>query len=237
MTEVIVALDVDTLRREQQLVAALHGTITFFKVGLQLFTAHGKKAVELVRKNGGRVFLDLKLHDIPQTTALAVREAQKLGVEAVSVHLSGGAAMLRAAVAVSPRPQLWGVTMLTSLTDADAQVFHEKAQLSRIVENLARLGRQEGLDATICSPQEVALLRRVLEGERARFVTPGIRPAGADLNDQKRVMTPQQAAALEIDYIVVGRPITHAPNPLRAAQDILAAMKAANPKALEADDS
>jgi orotidine-5'-phosphate decarboxylase len=235
VTEVIVALDVETLKAEQALLEALHGTITFYKVGLQLFTAHGKKAVELVRKSGGRVFLDLKLHDIPQTVALAVREAQKLGVEALSLHLSGGAAMLNAAADVSPRPMLWGVTMLTSLTDDDARVFHEKAELNRVVENLAKLGRSHGVDATICSAQEVASLRRALEGERPRFVTPGIRPAGADVADQKRVMTPEQAAELGIDYIVIGRPITHAPDPLRAAQDILASMKAANPKALESE--
>ena len=233
MTEVIVALDVDTLKKERELLERLHGTITFFKVGLQLFTAHGRKAVELARKSGARVFLDLKLHDIPQTTALAVREAQKLGVESLSLHLSGGAAMLRAAYAVEPRPKLWGVTMLTSLTDADAKVFHERAELPRVVESLARLGRQEGVDATICSPQEVSLLRRAL-GPRAAFVTPGIRPAGAELADQKRVMTPEQAASLGIDFIVVGRPITRAPDPLKAAQAILSSMKSANPKALEA---
>ena len=121
MTEVIVALDVDALKKEQELIERLHGTVTFFKVGLQLFTAHGKKAVEVVQKRGGRVFLDLKLHDIPQTVALAVCEAQKLGVS-LSLHLSG-ASMLRAAAEISARQGLWGVTMLTSLTSADAKVF------------------------------------------------------------------------------------------------------------------
>ena len=233
MTEVIVALDVDTLKAEQELVEKLRGTITFFKVGLQLFTAHGKKAVEVVQKAGGRVFLDLKLHDIPQTVALAVAEARKLGVESLSLHLSGGPAMLRAAAAVPGRPKLWGVTMLTSLTPQDAKIFHEAAELEKVVENLARLGRQEGIDATICSPQEVALLRRAFKGEAAKFVTPGIRPAGAELGDQKRVMTPEQAAALSIDYIVVGRPITHAADPLIAAQNILTGMQAAKPSSVE----
>jgi orotidine-5'-phosphate decarboxylase len=232
VTEVIVALDVPTLRAQKELVESLHGTVTFFKVGLQLFTAHGKKAVEVVQKAGGRVFLDLKLHDIPQTVELAVKEARKLGVEALSLHLSGGAAMLRAAAEVEGRPKLWGVTMLTSLTEADAKVFHEKAELAHVVESLAKLGRQEGIDATICSPLEVAPLRRAL-GENAAFVTPGIRPAGADLGDQKRVMTPEQAAALKIGHIVIGRPITHAPDPRRAAQEILAAMKRASKTALE----
>jgi orotidine-5'-phosphate decarboxylase len=231
MTEIIVALDVDTLKKEQALIEQLHGTITYFKVGLQLFTAHGKKSVEVAKKSGARVFLDLKLHDIPQTVALAVKEAQKLGVDALSVHLSGGAAMLRAAVELTARPKIWGVTMLTSLTDADAKVFHDRAELPRLIESLARLGKTEGVDATICSPQEVAPLRRAL-GDDAAFVTPGIRPAGSDAGDQKRVMTPGQAAALGIGHIVIGRPITHAEDPLKAAQEILAEMKAANPKAL-----
>jgi len=231
MTELIVALDVATLREEKALVEKLHGTITFFKVGLQLFTAHGKKAVEVVQKAGGRVFLDLKLHDIPQTVALAVTEARKLGVESLSLHLSGGAAMLRAAAEIENRPKLWGVTMLTSLTDEDAKLFHDQASLPRVVERLAGLGRQEGIDATICSPQEVTRLRELYKG--AKFVTPGIRPAGADLNDQKRVMTPEQAAALGIDYVVVGRPITHAPDPLKAAHAILTSMKQGNTHALE----
>ena len=231
MTELIVALDVATLREEKALVEKLHGTITFFKVGLQLFTAHGKKAVEVVQKAGGRVFLDLKLHDIPQTVALAVTEARKLGVESLSLHLSGGAAMLRSAAEIENRPKLWGVTMLTSLTDEDAKLFHDQASLPRVVERLAGLGRQEGIDATICSPQEVTRLRELYKG--AKFVTPGIRPAGADLNDQKRVMTPEQAAALGIDYVVVGRPITHAPDPLKAAHAILTSMKQGNTHALE----
>lgn len=232
MTEVIVALDVDTLKKEKALIQALHGTVTWFKVGLQLFTAHGKKAVELVKDAGGKCFLDLKLHDIPATVQLAVKEAQKLGVDALSIHLSGGANMIRSAVELDARPRVWGVTMLTSLTDADAAVFHDGAKVAELVEKLAKLGRAEGADATICSPQEVAPLRRAL-GEDAPFVTPGIRPAGAALGDQKRVMTPEEAAALKIPYIVIGRPITHAADPLRAAQEILAAMKRSRAKSVE----
>ncbi|MDE2039328.1 MAG: orotidine-5'-phosphate decarboxylase [Elusimicrobia bacterium] len=229
MTEVIVALDVGSLEQERELLERLRGTIGFFKIGLQLFTAHGRQAVELARRHGARVFLDLKLHDIPRTVALAVRQAQNLGAESVSLHLSGGAAMLRSAREVSPRPKLWGVTMLTSLTDADAKVFGAEARLKGIAESLARLGRREGVDATICSPLEVEALRRALGG--GTFVTPGIRPAGAELADQKRVMSPEQAAALGVDFIVVGRPITQAPDPLRAAQDVLAAVKAGHSKA------
>ena len=231
MTELIVALDVETLREEQDLVDKLHGTVTFFKVGLQLFTGHGRRAVDIVLKKGGRVFLDLKLHDIPQTVASALRETQKMGVEAVSVHLSGGAGMLRAARELTARPKLWGVSILTSLGDCDTAVFHDGAKVADVVARLAKLGKQEGIDGLICSPQEVAALRPIVG--KLPFITPGIRPAGAALNDQKRVMTPAEAAALGIEHIVVGRPITHAEDPLRAAQDILTSMRTTRPSSVE----
>lgn len=235
MTEVIVALDVDQLGKAEELVERLKGTITFFKVGMRLFTAHGKRAVELVQKHGGRVFLDMKFYDIPQTVAHAVEEAQKLGVEAMSIHLSGGVEMIRAAAAVKPRPKLWGVTVLTSLEPKDVKVFHPEASVPVMVKELARLGYLNGVDATICSAQEVQYLRKTLKSFPLKFVTPGIRPQGGPAHDQKRVMTPGQAAALGIDHIVIGRPITHAPDPLKAAQDILAEMKAALPSSVEKD--
>lgn len=233
MTQIIVALDVDTITQEEQLLTQLKDNITFYKVGLRLFTAHGKRAVDLVHRHGGKVFLDLKFYDIPQTVAHAVKEAQKLGVEAISLHLSGGPAMLRAAAEVSPRPKLWGVTVLTSMQDKDLKAVHPQARVSTAVKNLARQGWVNGIDGTICSAQEVLLLRKALKHLDMTFITPGIRPAGGALNDQKRVMTPEEAAQLGIDYIVVGRPITHAPNPLKAAQDILASMKQAAPSSLE----
>jgi orotidine-5'-phosphate decarboxylase len=233
MTQVIVALDVDTIKREEELLKALKDAIVWYKVGLRLFTAHGKRAVDLVRKNGGKVFLDLKLHDIPQTVAHAVHEAQKLGVDAVSLHLLGGPDMVRAAAEVSPRPKLWGVTVLTSLSPKDVKVLHPSARIPALVKSLAKAGWVAGADATICSPQEVADLRRQLPHLDMKFVTPGIRPAGAAHHDQARVMTPGEAAALGIDYIVVGRPITAAPDPRKAALEILAEMQAAVPSALE----
>lgn len=225
-TRVIVALDVETLAQQKSLLKKLKGTVTHYKVGLQLFTAHGKRAVDLVHKHGGKVFLDLKLFDIPQTVQNAVREAQRLGVHSLSLHLLGGADMLKAACAVSPRPKLWGVTILTSMAASDVKLLHPKATLQSTVRNLAHLGWVHGVDATICSPNEVEFLRKSWKHLDLRFVTPGIRPGGAALNDQKRVMTPGEAAALGIDYVVVGRPITHAADPLRAAQAILAEMKA-----------
>ncbi|MBI4371037.1 MAG: orotidine-5'-phosphate decarboxylase [Elusimicrobia bacterium] len=234
MTEIIVALDVDTLERAEGLLKALKGVVCWYKVGLQLFTAHGRAAADLVRRHGGKLFLDLKLHDIPQTVQHAVQEAHKLGADSVSLHLLGGADMVAAAAAVSPRPQLWGVTVLTSLGPKDVQVLHPSARVPDMIESLAALGRGNGADATICSPQDVAELRRRLPGLSLKFVTPGIRPAGANLNDQNRVTTPGQAAALGIDYVVIGRPITHAKDPRQAAQDILAEMRAATAKATEA---
>jgi orotidine-5'-phosphate decarboxylase len=233
MTQVIVALDVDTIKREEELLKALKNAIVWYKVGLQLFTAHGKRAVDLVRKNGGKVFLDLKLHDIPQTVAHAVREAQRLGVDAVSLHLMGGADMVRAAAEVSPRPELWGVTVLTSMAPKDLKVFHPGARIPAMVKSLAKSGWVAGADATICSPLEVAYLRKQLPHLDMKFVTPGIRPKGAALGDQARVTTPGEAATLGVDFIVVGRPITHAPDPRKAALDILAEMQAAVPSALE----
>jgi orotidine-5'-phosphate decarboxylase len=135
--------------------------------------------------------------------------------------------MLKAAHAVSPRPKLWGVTVLTSLEPADVKLFHPKATVAGIVKSLARLGCVSGLDAIICSAREVPYLRRTLKNFPLHFVTPGIRPSGDSLNDQKRVMTPGEASRLGIDYIVVGRPITAAPDPLRAAHTILAELRQA----------
>ncbi|MBI5209353.1 MAG: orotidine-5'-phosphate decarboxylase [Elusimicrobia bacterium] len=234
MTQVIVALDVDTILKEEELLKSLKGTITHFKVGLKLFTAHGKRAVDLVHQSGGKVFLDLKFLDIPQTVADAVREAQRLGVDAVSVHLWGGTEMIKAATQVQPRPRIWGVTVLTSMVGKDVKVLHPHATLATLVKNLAKMGWVNGIDGTICSGQEVADLRKSLSHLDMRFVVPGIRPAGGAAHDQRRTMTPGEAAKLGIDYIVVGRPITMAPNPLKAAHDILREMQAAAPSSLEA---
>ena len=235
MTQIIASLDVDTILREEELLERLKGTITFYKVGLRLFTAHGKRAVDLVHRQGGKVFLDLKFHDLPQTVAHAVREAQRLAVHALSIHLSGGAEMIRAAAEVEPRPKLWGVTVLTSMLPTDIRTLHPRASLQATVKNLAHLGWIHGVDGTICSGREVAFLRKTLKHLDMRYITSGIRPAGSTPDDQKRVMTPEEAARLGIDYIVIGRPITGAPDPLKAAQDILTAMKHAAPHALEAE--
>ena len=138
--ELIVALDVGSLHEAETLLVALKDTVRFYKVGLRLFTAHGKRAVDLVRRHGGEVFLDLKLHDIPQTVEHAVEEVRRLGAYSLSLHLSGGAAMLDAAAAVHPRPKLWGVSVLTSLGPEDLHALHPRASVEPMVLRLAKLG-------------------------------------------------------------------------------------------------
>ncbi|MFH2204513.1 MAG: orotidine-5'-phosphate decarboxylase [Elusimicrobiota bacterium] len=231
MTDVIVALDVDTIQEEERLLDQLKGTIRYYKIGLRLFTAHGKRAVDLVHRQGGRVFLDLKFHDLPQTVSDAVHEAQKMHVYSLSLHLSGGIDMLHAAAAVHPRPKLWGVTVLTSLTTTDLRILHPKAAVHPTVQRLAKTGVAHKIDGIICSGQEVDLLRKKL-GPDTCFITPGIRPKGYQRHDQKRIITPGEAARLGIRFVVIGRPITKANSPLAEAQKILTEMKNAAPASL-----
>lgn len=228
MTELIVALDLPTLSEASELVERLKGTVRFFKVGLQLFSACGPRAVEAVRRSGAEVFLDLKLHDIPQTVSHAVREAGRLGVHSVSLHLSGGPAMIEAAVKTESRPRLWGVTVLTSHSPADLRAVHPALSVAPLARRLAALGVSKGIDAVICSGREVPALRRAL-GPEAVFVCPGIRPPGGPAHDQRRLVTPAEAERLGIRYAVVGRPVTKAPDPLAAAQEMLSQMRNARP--------
>lgn len=230
---IVVALDVAARREADDLIRRLGGSASWVKVGLELFTSAGPEVVRDYVAHGLKVMLDLKLHDIPQTVAHAVHEAQRLGVESVSLHLMGGAAMVRAAAEVSPRPKLWGVTVLTSMGPKDVKFLSPSARIPSLVKSLAKTGWVSGADATICSPREVRELRKAFPHLDMRFVTPGIRPAGADLHDQSRVMTPGEAAALGIDFIVIGRPITHAPDPHKAALNILSEMKAASTRSLD----
>ncbi|MHB2025404.1 MAG: orotidine 5'-phosphate decarboxylase / HUMPS family protein [Elusimicrobiota bacterium] len=204
MTELIVALDAGTLIRARELIDRLHGTVTFYKIGIDLFTAHGRRAVDLVKRKGGRVFLDLKLHDVPGVAASAIREAQKLGIDAASLHLLGGADMIRAAVEVSPRPKLWGVGAPAGIGAKHLREMHR----------LGRVGWACGVDALICQAADVEGLRRSLGFKDLRFV--------AQIGG-----TPEAAARMDVDAIVVGRPITAAPDPLRAAQEMLGSIKRA----------
>ena len=227
----IVALDVDTLGAALDLVERLAGLVTRFKIGSQLFTAAGPGAVEAVRKRGGLVFLDLKYHDIPNTVAGAAREATRLGVFMFNVHASGGVAMMKAAADAATaaakefavrRPLVIAVTVLTSL---DRRALGRELGVTSSVEghvlHLCQLARQAGLDGSVASPNEIHAIRNNL-GPGWVIVTPGVRPAGAEANDQARVATPSATARAGAHYLVVGRAITAAANPVSAAEAVLA---------------
>jgi orotidine-5'-phosphate decarboxylase len=223
----IVALDVPGLAEAEALVACLAGTVSTFKVGAELFTAAGPAAVELCMRHGARVFLDLKYHDIPATVGGAVRSAARLGVSLLTVQAAGGSAMLAAAAAAAraagaERPRILAVTVLTSL---DRRALQRELQVPVAVEghvlHLADLARAAGCDGVVASPREARSLREAM-GPGWLIVTPGIRPATAAGGDQARVATPASARRAGADYLVVGRPITAAPDPAAAVAAILA---------------
>ena len=221
----IVALDVKDLATAAMLVEQLRPAVTLFKVGVQLFMAEGPRAVETVQQRGGQVFLDLKLHDIPNTVAAAVREAAKMGAVMCTLHASGGRSMLQAAreaVVQSGSPmRLLAVTILTSL---DPHGFEEAIGsglgLQAQVIRLASLAREVEMDGIVASTHEIGPLRAAL-GPSMLIVTPGVRPEWAPANDQLRVMTPHEAAVAGADYLVIGRPITTARDPAAAARLVL----------------
>lgn len=229
----IVALDVESLSQAEALLDQLQRVVSTFKVGAQLFTAAGPTAVELIQKRGGRVFLDLKYHDIPHTVAGAVREATRLGVVMLTLHASGGLAMLEAAATAAKtaanefnltKPLCLAVTVLTSLDRAALQRdLNVPLSVEGQVLHLARLARAAGADGSVAAPQEIRTLRTGL-GREWVIVTPGVRPAGSASDDQARVATPEAALQAGADYLVIGRPITGAPDPRKAALAILEAM-------------
>jgi orotidine-5'-phosphate decarboxylase len=220
----IVALDVPGATQARQVVQALGGTATTYKIGKQLFTAAGPQVVRDLVSSGRKVFLDLKFHDIPNTVAAAVRAAAELGVSMMTVHASGGSKMLRAAVeaaAQSPsKPIILAVTVLTSLSDSDLQELGIAGNVPSQVLRLGALARAAGCQGLVASAQEAQELRREL-GEGFLIVTPGIRPPGSAAGDQTRIVTPSDAIAAGATYLVVGRPILDAPDPARAAEKIV----------------
>jgi orotidine-5'-phosphate decarboxylase len=226
----IVALDVSDAASAASLMNRLEDTCTWFKVGLELFVAAGPAVLEPLLKRGHSVFLDLKLHDIPNTVAGAVRSAAALGVKMMTVHAAGGPAMLAAARAaldgVAHPPELLAVTVLTSMDQSQINAVGLTRTPAHQVELLARMGLEAGIRGFVCSPEEVAALRS-LTGPNGVLVIPGIRPSGAPTGDQKRISTPAEALRMGASYLVVGRPITQAPNPANAAQTILEEMAAA----------
>ncbi len=226
--KLIVALDVRSLDEAKEMIRKLSPDVRIFKVGMGLFTLCGPDAVALVHDNGARVFLDLKFHDIPNTVAHAVRSAAKLGVFMVNIHALGGSEMMMKAVEAAreseKRPKLLGVTVLTSMDQSAIGEVGIERKIEEEVVSLARLGKESGLDGVVASPNETGLIRKNL-GKDFIIVTPGIRPTGAEKNDQKRVMTPKDAITAGADYIVVGRPITETKDPLGAAKKIIKEME------------
>ena len=223
----IVALDVPDSISAMRLVADLEGTCNWFKVGLELFVAAGPGVLEPIVARGHNVFLDLKLHDIPNTVAGAVRSAAGFGVRMLTVHAGGGPAMLAAAKSalggIANPPELLAVTVLTSM---DADQLHsigvERGPVEQVL-SLARVGLESGIRGFVCSPQEVAAVR-ALTGPQGVLVIPGIRPAGAAIGDQKRIAGPAEALRLGASYLVVGRPVTQAADPAKATMAILTEM-------------
>ena len=220
---VILALDLGTTEDVRRIIALTRAHVAIYKVGLELFVRFGPGIVAAVRSLDALIMLDLKLHDIPNTVKRATRNAAALGVEMLTIHASGGAAMMRAAREAvddyrkesgSRGPKLLGVTVLTSL---DQQALSTELGVGRPVQDqvvaLAALARESGLDGVVASPREIGPVRSVC-GPGFLIVTPGIRPAGAAAGDQKRTLTPHEAVAAGADYIVVGRPVLDAADPL-----------------------
>jgi orotidine-5'-phosphate decarboxylase len=226
----IVALDVSSAAAAQKIVAAVGISALTFKVGMQLYTAEGPSVVRDLVTSGRRVFLDLKYHDIPNTVGAAVREAAGLGVSMLTIHAAGGSKMIRAAVEaarnVNPALMVLGVTMLTSLDDQDLDKIGMRGHVVDQVLRLAGLALTSGCHGVVASAREAAELRSEL-GKHFLIVTPGVRPAGRDHGDQSRVVTPTQAISAGATYIVVGRPITDAPDPGVEARSILEQMSLA----------
>lgn len=229
----IVALDVDTLEQAKEIVQLLAGEVGLFKIGKQLFTHAGPQAVHLIQQLGGEIFLDLKFHDIPNTVAKAAIEATRLGVKMFNVHASGSLEMMRTTVKEVERvcrqqklrrPIMLGVTVLTSLNQDDLLRVGVEHEVADQVVRLALLTKEAGMDGVVASPHEVADIR-ALCGPSFVIVTPGIRPAESIRNDQQRVMSPSDAVRAGVDYIVVGRPILEAGDPVVAARAIVADME------------
>lgn len=223
--KLIVALDVDTADRALALVDRLKDSVGMFKVGMQLFTAAGPDLVRRIVSEGSRVFLDLKYHDIPNTVALAAVEATRLGVSLFNIHTSGGREMMKwtanAVAETAARenltaPKVLGVTLLTSIDQETLKQIGIEGQPSAAVGRLAKLAEESGLDGVVASAQEIELIRQAVSQNDFLIVTPGIRAAIDELQDQRRTMTAAEAIRAGADYIVVGRPIM-------AAGDVIAA--------------
>ena len=222
-TKLIVALDFPELEPAPALVDRLGDTVEWYKVGKQLFTHYGPMVLKELKNRGKQVFLDMKYHDIPNTVAGAIRSAAAIGADIINVHASGGPAMLAAAAAAAKETgkTVIAVTVLTSMDQEQLNAIGLEVTPAQQVSRLARLTEESGLAGVVCSPLEIELIRAERSGD---FITvvPGIRPAGAAVGDQKRIMTPALAAKAGASYIVVGRPIIAAEDPVAAAKSVLA---------------
>jgi orotidine-5'-phosphate decarboxylase len=219
--EIIVALDEPSLEDARRLMERLNGRARFYKVGLQLFTAAGPAAVQAVKDHGARVFLDLKLHDIPNTVASAVRSARELGVDLCTIHLSGGPEMCAAAVGEAGEAmKILGVTVLTSSNQATLEACGVHGSVGEQVVRLAKMGHGAGVRGFVASALELPLLRAEL-GPEPLLVIPGVRPAGSDAADQKRTATPADVVRGGATHLVIGRPISRAESPAEAFDRIV----------------
>ncbi len=229
---IIVALDVSEMEAAWRLVRQLAPVVGAFKIGSELFTAAGPEVVRRIRETGAAVFLDLKFHDIPNTVAKAVAAAVRLDVQMLTVHTSGGPAMLEAAEGAAQEtarllgkaaPLILGVTVLTSMDGDDLSAIGLEANVARQVERLANLAVKAGLRGLVCSPLEVAALRQIVPSA-FQLVTPGIRLESAATDDQKRTLSAAEACAAGANWLVIGRPIYAADNPRAAAESVLASL-------------
>ncbi len=226
--KVIVALDTNTIKEVDRLLDILSPHVNIFKVGMELFYSCGAKAIDIIKKHDKDIFLDLKFHDIPNTVKSSARVAARLGATMFNVHASGGRAMMKAALEGAEeeserlgqgRPRILGVTVLTSMDKESLREVGINKVPEEQVFDLARLAKDSGLDGVVASPKETAKLRKTF-GENFLIVTPGVRPEGSQKEDQKRVATPKQAIDAGADYIVIGRPITKAKDPVKALQSM-----------------
>jgi len=222
--KIIIALDYANQTQALELASKLDPKLCRLKIGKEMFTRFGPELVKELHRIGFDIFLDLKFYDIPNTVAKAVQAAAEMGVWMVNVHASGGQEMMQAAKNIllpfaKDAPLLIAVTVLTSLNDADLKAVNLTNSVQQQVLSLAQLSQRSGLDGVVCSALETAMLREHL-GAEFKLITPGIRPAGVSADDQKRIVSPAKAIALGSDYLVIGRPITKANNPLQALQAI-----------------
>ncbi|MBO5751588.1 MAG: orotidine-5'-phosphate decarboxylase [Kiritimatiellae bacterium] len=227
MAELIVALDVNSRQEAVDKVVQIGDAVNFYKIGLELFTAEGPDVVKAVKDLGKRVFLDLKFHDIPRTVERSVRSGGKLGVDLMTIHSVGASAMIKAAAEAAaefPGLNILAVTVLTSLDAGDLSDIGIAGRTpAEQVEAMARFAVENGAHGLVCSPKEVGALSSSLR-PGTLFVTPGVRPAGADVGDQKRIATPADAVRDGATHLVVGRPVLAASDPAAAAREILSQM-------------